>query len=344
MNSLNLTSREVQVLRALIDSYIRTAIPVGSRRLVTRYKMDVSPATIRNTLQDLEDKGLVYQPHTSAGRIPTEQAYRLYVDSLMELKPLDADEQQAILLEISSGGIAIDQILEQTCRVLSRISMQLGISISPRFTDGILTKLDLIPVAENRLLVVAAIKSGLVRSVVMEVDSSVNPKMVEETAMILNERLAGLSLGEIISTIHERFKDATTGDPKLIKLFTDSAGDILSVQTEQDLHLIGTPNITSQPEFRDPENLQNLIGVLEERQEIIDSLNSSSFTEGVVVTIGKEANLGKLNGCSLVTSTYKVGKTTGRIGVIGPTRMQYSKLMSIVDYTSKILSRILSKK
>jgi len=344
MSSYNLSSREVLVLSALIDSYIRSATPVGSRRLATRYEMGVSPATIRNTLQDLEDKGLIYQPHTSAGRIPTEQAYRLYVDSLMEVIPLNPEEQQAILIEITSGGKAIDQILEQTCRVLSRVSLQLGVSIAPRFTEGILTKLDLIPVAENRLLVVAAIKSGFVRSVVMEVDSLVNPKMVEETALILNERLVGLSLGDIISTIHERFKDTSTGDPKLIKLFTDSAGDLLSVQTEQDLHLVGTPNITSQPEFQDPENLQNLIGVLDERQDIIKSLNSTDFAEGVVVTIGEEANLGKLNGCSLVTSTYRAGKTTGRIGVIGPTRMQYSKLMSIVEYTSKILSRVLSKK
>jgi heat-inducible transcriptional repressor len=207
----------------------------------------------------------------------------------------------------------------------------------------VLTRLELIPVAENRLLVVVAIKSGLVRSVVMEVDSAINPKMVEETAGILNERLAGLTLGKIMSTIHERFRDISTGDPKLIKLFTDSAENILSLQLEKELHLVGTPNITSQPEFQDPSKLQRLISVLEERKKIISSLNAAAISEGVVVTIGKEANLGMLDGCSLVTSTYKAGKTTGTIGVIGPTRMQYSKLMSIVDFTSRLLSEILSK-
>lgn len=287
--------------------------------------------------------GLVYQPHTSAGRIPTEAAYRVYVDSLMQMKPLSPAEREMIASEMTTGSKAIDEILEQSCRVLSHVSQQLGVSVAPRFTEGVLTRLELIPVAENRLLVVAAIKSGLVRSVVMEVDSAINPKMVEETAEILNERLVGLTLGKIMSSIHERFRDITTGDPKLIKLFADSAENILSLQLDKELHLVGTPNITSQPEFQDPSKLQKLISVLEERKKIISSLNAAAISEGVVVTIGKEANLGMLDGCSLVTSTYKAGKTTGTIGVIGPTRMQYSKLMSIVDFTSRLLSDILSK-
>jgi heat-inducible transcriptional repressor len=343
MSSINLSAREMQILAALIDCYIKTAEPVGSRRLAGKYNLGVSPATIRNTLQDLEEMGLVYQPHTSAGRIPTETAYRLYVDNLMEIKPLNKNEKNRIEYELLSGNKAIDQILEQSCRVLSQVSRQLGVSMAPRFIDGILTHLDLVPVGENRLLVVVAIKSGLVRSIVMEVESVVNPKMVEETAMILNERLTGLTLRQIIDSIHDRFRDLSYGDPKLIKLFTESAETIFAPQADKDLHLVGTPNITSQPEFKDPERLQNLVSVLEERQKIVNSLSAAAIYEGVVVTIGKEANLGMLDGCSMVTSTYKAGKTTGTIGVIGPVRMEYSKLMSIVDFTSRVLSKILSK-
>ncbi|HEQ98026.1 MAG TPA: heat-inducible transcription repressor HrcA [candidate division Zixibacteria bacterium] len=343
MPKVDLSARELQVLNALIDCYIKTAEPVGSRKLATKYNLGVSPATIRNTLQDLEEMGLVYQPHTSAGRIPTEVSYRIYVDNIMQIRPLTNKEKAQIARELTSGNKAIDQILEQSCRVLSEVSMQLGVSMAPRFTEGILTHLDLVPVGENRLLVVAAVKSGLVRSVVMEVDSVVNPKMVQETADILNERLSGLTLGQIIDTIHDRFRDVSYGDPKLIKLFTESAENIFTPQTDKDLHLMGTPNITSQPEFKDPKRLQELISLIEERQKIVSSLNAAAIYEGVVVTIGKEANLGMLDGCSMVTSTYRAGKTTGTIGVIGPTRMEYSKLMSIVDYTSKVLSRILSK-
>jgi len=340
----NLTLREIQILIALIDCYIRTATPVGSRRLATKYNLNVSPATIRNALQDLEDLGLVYQPHTSAGRIPTETAYRLYVDNLMEIKPLSKSERQTINTKILSGSTAIDQLLEQSCRVLSDVTDQLGVSMAPRFTEGILTKMELIPVAEKRLLVVVAIKSGLARSIVMEVESSINPKLIQETSDLLNEHLVGLSLGKIIESINYRFKDISTGDARLIKLFIDSAQDILTPQKDIDLHLVGAPKITAQPEFQNPEKLSGLIGVLEERSNIINSLNAAAISEGVVVTIGKAANLGVLDDCSMVTSTYKVGKTTGTIGVIGPTRMQYSKLMSIVDYTSKLLSKVLSDK
>ncbi len=340
---MNLSTREIQVLSALIDSYIKTAKPVGSRRLASKYKLGVSPATIRNTLQDLEEQGLVYQPHTSAGRIPTESAYRIYVNSLMQIEPLDPNQQEVILAELTAGSIAIDQILEQSCRVLSRVSNQLGISMAPRFNEGILTKLELIPVADDRLLVIVAIKSGLVRSVVMEVESAINPKLVEETAQILNERLAGEKLGIIIETINERLSDITYGDPKLIRLFMDSTEEILKLPSDKDLHLVGTSNITMQPEFQDPKQLQKLIGILEERQRLIQSLDAATLFDGVVVTIGKDANLGMLEGCSMVTATYSAGKSKGTIGVIGPTRMEYSKLMSIVDYTSKILSKILSK-
>ena len=342
MSARNLSTREIQILVALIDCYIRTAVPVGSRKLATKYNMNVSPATIRNTLQDLEDMGLVYQPHTSAGRIPTETAYRLYVDNLIEIKPLSKSEKQFINTKILSGSNAIDQILEQSCRVLSDVTDQLGVSMAPRFIEGVLTKLELIPVAENRLLVVVAIKSGLARSIVMEVESSINPKLARETADVLNERLVGLSLGKIIASIHDRFRDINTGDARLIKMFIDSAEDILTPPRETDLHVVGAPKITAQPEFKNPEKLSGLIGILEERRNIIESLNAAAISEGVVVTIGKAANLGVLDDCSMVTSTYKAGKTTGTIGVIGPTRMQYSKLMSIVDYTSKLLSKILS--
>jgi len=338
----SLSRRELQILNALIDCYIRTAEPVGSRKLAARYNLEVSPATIRNTLQDLEDLNLVYQPHTSAGRIPTEKAYRLYVDNLMDIRPLGAAEKEQIRANLTTGSRAINEILEQSCRVLSDISRQLGVSLAPRFTEGILGRLELIPVADQRLLVVVAIKSGLVRSVVMEIDSAINPKMVEETAAILNEKLVGLTLGRIISTIHERVHDVSMGDPRLIRLFVDSAEEILSPQLERDLHLMGTHNITSQPEFRSPERLQSLIEVLEERRDIIKSLDATTISEGVVVTIGKDANLGQLDSCSMVTSTYRAGKTIGTIGVIGPTRMPYSKLMSIVDYTSRLLSEILS--
>jgi heat-inducible transcriptional repressor len=338
-----LSDRERQVLAALIDHYVKSAQPVGSRVLANRYKLGVSPATIRNTLQDLEELGLVTQPHTSAGRIPTDLGYRLYVDLLLKPEQLSFGEKQKIDDEITSAFTPIDQILEQTSRILAEVSSQLGVSTSPEFDRAVLTKMEMIPVAERKLLVVIAVRSGLVKTVLMEVDSDLSSSMVADTSRLLNEKLVGLTLGEIRRTISDRFKDVRLGDPRLLRVFTESV-NALSVEGEGDsLHVGGTPNMLRQPEFRDREILDQLLGVLESKQPLADMVSSASLKDGVVVTIGKEANIGNFEMCSMVTSTYSAGRSKGTIGVIGPTRMKYSKLVSIVDYTAKLLSKLLSE-
>ncbi|MCK4655838.1 MAG: heat-inducible transcription repressor HrcA [candidate division Zixibacteria bacterium] len=338
-----LSDRERQVLAALIDHYVKSAQPVGSRVLANRYKLGVSPATIRNTLQDLEELGLVTQPHTSAGRIPTDLGYRIYVDLMLKPEQLSAGEKQKIDDEITSAFTPIDQILEQTSRILAEVSSQLGVSTSPEFDRAVLTKMEMIPVAERKLLVVIAVRSGLVKTILMEVDSDLSSSMVVETSGLLNEKLVGLTLGEIRRTISDRFKDVRLGDPRLLRVFTESV-NALSVEGEGDsLHVGGTPNMLRQPEFRDREILDQLLGVLESKQPLADMVSSASLKDGVVVTIGKEANIGNFEMCSMVTSTYSAGRSKGTIGVIGPTRMKYSKLVSIVDYTAKLLSKLLSE-
>jgi heat-inducible transcriptional repressor len=339
----NLTERDKQILASLIDHYVKTAEPVGSRVLANKYKLGISPATIRNTLSDLEDIGLVTQPHTSAGRIPTDLGYRVYVDLLLKPDDLTADERERIKQRLSLQFTPIEQILEQTSRILAEVTSQLGLSTSPQLDTAILTKMDIIPVAERKLLVVIAVKSGLVRTILMEVDADIRDDMVSETSRLLNERFVGLSLREIKRTISDRFKDIRLGEPKLLRIFTDSMAAVSDGVDKDSLHVEGASNIIQQPEFRDREKLNELLGALESKEPIAEMVSAASLEEGVVVTIGKEANLGNFEMCSIVTSIYKVGRSHGRIGVIGPTRMQYSKLVSIVDYTAKLLSRLLSK-
>ncbi len=340
---VNLTERDKQVLASLIDHYVKTAEPVGSRVLANKYKLGVSPATIRNTLSDLEDIGLVTQPHTSAGRIPTDLGYRVYVDLLLKPEDLTSGEKDQIKQQIASQFTPIEQILEQTSRILAEVTSQLGLSTSPQLDEAVLTKMEMIPVAERKLLVVIAVKSGLVRTILMEIDSEIRSEMVTETSRLLNERLVGLTLGEIRKTISERFNDIHLGEPKLLRVFTDSMAAVSDGVDKDSLHVEGTSNIIQQPEFRDREKLNNLLDALESKEPLAEMVSSAPLEEGVVVTIGKEANLGNFEMCSIVTSTYKAGRSQGRIGVIGPTRMQYSKLVSIVDYTAKLLSRLLSK-
>ncbi len=327
----------------MINHYVATAEPVGSRAISQKYRLGISPATIRNTMQDLEEMGLISQPHTSAGRVPTDKGYRLYVDSMMGREALTASEEDQIRREICADYAAVQDILEQTARVLATVSRQLGVTIAPRFDQGVLTGVNLIPVAEKKILVVLAIKHGLVRSIVLEAESSIETEEVERTARVLNERLAGLTLGEIKDSIDVRLKETSDADPKLIKLFLDSADNLLNLIEPDQMHVGGTTNIVDQPEFKDREKLRSLIEVLEEKKLLAELVSAKGIKEGITITIGKEIESGGMQSCSLVTSPYRAGKVSGTIGIIGPTRMRYSKLVSMVEYAARLLGDVLSK-
>ncbi|MCK4385226.1 MAG: heat-inducible transcription repressor HrcA [candidate division Zixibacteria bacterium] len=339
----NLTQREKAVLQSLIDYYIATATPVGSRLIANKYKLGISPATIRNTMQDLEEMGFVTHPHTSAGRVPTDKGYRVYVDTLLEPEELTHSEEEQIKSEILVDYSAVEDLLEQTSGVLASISNQLGVTIAPRFDQGILSRINLIPVAEKKILVVLAVKHGLVRTVLLEAESNLKTETLEKTASILNERLCGLTLGELKDSIKQRLKEASTADPKLIRVFLESSENLLNLPETEQVHLGGTTNIVDQPEFKDKEKLKSLIELIEEKRLLAELVSAKGIGEGITITIGEEMERGEMQSCSLVTSPYKAGKVSGTIGIIGPTRMRYAKLVSLVDYTAKLLSEILSR-
>lgn len=339
----SLSERERLVLRSLISHYVATAEPVGSRAVAQKYRLGISPATVRNTMQDLEEMGLITHPHTSAGRVPTDKGYRLYVDSMMGPEALTASEEDQIRREICADYAAVEDILEQTALVLATVSKQLGLTIAPRFDSGILTSINLIPVAEKKILVVLAVKHGLVRTVLLEAESSVDVKSLEKTADVLNEKLSGLTLGEIKESIDLRLKETSPADARLIKLFLDSTDSLLDLTEPDQMHLGGTTNIVDQPEFKDREKLRSLIEVLEEKKLLAELISAKGIKEGISITIGKEMERGEMQSCSLVTSPYKAGKVRGTIGIIGPTRMRYSKLASMVEYAAKLLSDVLSR-
>ncbi len=339
----NLTRREKAVLQSLIDYYIATAKPVGSRLIACKFELGVSPATIRNTMQDLEEMGLVTHPHVSAGRVPTDKGYRLYVDSMIEPEELTSSEEKQINSEIMVDYAAVEDLLDQTSRVLGLISNQLGVTIAPRFDQGVLSRINLIPVAEKKILVVMAVKHGLIRTVLLEAESSLQTETLEKTASILNERLCGLTLGEIKGSMEQRLKEVSTADPKLIRVFLESSENLLNFPETEQVHLGGTTNIVDQPEFKDRDKLRSLIELIEEKRILAELVSAKGIKNGITITIGKEMERGEMQSCSLVTSSYKAGKVAGTIGVIGPTRMRYAKLVSLVDYTAKLLSDILSK-
>ena len=338
-----LNEREKAILKALIDHYIKTAEPVGSRTLSKKYNIGLSPASIRNTMKDLEEMGFITQPHTSAGRVPTDLGYRNYVDYLLTPEKLTKSEKDLILNKISTEFTEIDGILEQTSRMLGNLSKQLGIALIPRFESAILTRLELIPVAERRLMVVLVVKSGLVKSILFEVETSLPDMAISESAKVLNERLCGLTLGEIKRTIRERVKNTQTGDPKLIKLFVEGPDEIWDFPSDEKLHFSGTSNLFQQPEFQNPRDMAEMVQLIEDRRAIHQMLKSTGLSEGITISIGHKNKAGKTDQLSLLTSSYDMGGVKGVVGIIGPKRMEYSKLVSLVDYTAKMLSQILSE-
>lgn len=337
----NLTEREKQVLLNLIQHYISTADPVGSRVIANKFRMGLSPATIRNTLQDLEELGLVNQPHTSAGRIPTDSGYRVYVNYLLKPELLTQQEKDAIKGSILKEGRGVNEILGQTCKVLGEITHQLGVSISPRFDAGILKRLQLIPVAEGRIMIVVVVESGLARSVIIELEATMPDSSLIEVEAVLNERLSGLTLGEIRNSISERMADIS-GQGRLVKMIVDSKDRIWTDQRSDEVFLSGAENLVAQPEFADIHRISDLMKLLE-NSSAMSGFFDSLEDEGLIITIGKENKLAEILNCSLVSATYKVGKISGSIGIIGPTRMEYNKLVSVVKYTARMITEVLSR-
>lgn len=336
----NLSVREKQVLASLIAHYISSADPVGSRVIANKFMTDLSPATIRNTLQDLEELGLLSQPHTSAGRVPTDLGYRVYVDYLLQPNQLTQNTKDNIRQQILKEGRGINEILGQTCRVLSEITTQLGVTIAPKFDAGVLKRLELIAISKDKIMAVVVVKSGLARSVIIEIDAAVSDQLLHEVEDVLNERLAGLTLGEIRESISRRLNDVS-GKGRLINVLIDSKEKIWSESATDEIHLSGADRLVTKPEFSDQEKLSDLLKVLENGKVLTEFLRNQE-EEGLVITIGKENRLVEVMNCSLVTSSYHVGKIKGTVGIIGPTRMAYSQLVSVVEYTARTITEVLS--
>lgn len=339
---IELNEREASILSAVVDLYVKTAEPVGSRAIAQKFSLGLSPATIRNTMQDLEERGFLSQPHTSAGRIPTDLGYRYFVDRLLRPVPLTARESDVIRREVEADTQALHDILSQTSRVLSRLTNQLGVTVAPVFDRGILDRIELVHVARHRLLVIVTVRSGLARTLLLEMETDPSVTHLDDTERILNERLSGLTLGEVRRQAADRLRDSQA-EPRLLKMFVDATSELSSQHVAEEIHLGGTAHLMTQPEFRDPSNFSEVLHIVEDTAPLREWIARTELGEGIVITIGRELKAMDLQHCAMVTSTYRVGQVHGTIGVIGPTRMPYSKLVTVVDYTSKLLTQVLSR-
>ena len=346
-----LTPRERRVLEAVIKSYVQTAEPAGSRVLSRGFGLGVSPATIRNTMSDLEEKGFLRHPHTSAGRIPTDKAYRAYVDALLNAPPssIVGAERDRLHADISASNSTIETILRRAAQSLGVLTQELGVALGPRLDASVLRSLDLVRVGGDRLLLVLTLDGGVVRTVFVEVRGTVADSAVSEVTRVLNERLAGHTLRELRTSVGERLRDSGTGPDAedLLNIFVQEGEQLLdtALPLSEGSVIVGQASVlASQPEFDGAANLRRLLTLTEEPARLADALRRTHAGDerpGVSITIGGEHGDPRLDQFTVVTAEYHAGTLTGVIGVIGPTRMSYDKVISLVQHTSRLLSDLL---
>lgn len=331
-------SRKRRVLEALIDDYIATAEPVGSRTLARKYALGVSPATIRNEMADLEDLGFLEQPHTSAGRIPSDKGYRFYVDEIMQPAPLDASERERIRHAYQVRVRELHWFIHQTARLVSELTLYPSLVVAPPVEQSSLTDLSFIPLGRDTVLMVLKTSTGMVENQTFLLPDDFDAESLALLAADFTREFRGVGIQEL----KNRILDPLQGDINryqglwqlALKWVTGRDGE------EDKASLAGPLNILNYPEFRDVEKVRRVLGFLEKETAV--ELVHRTFSEGVQVVIGAESSLDDIHDCSLVTATYRMGgSVVGHLLVLGPRRMQYGRVTSIVEAVSEELTRVL---
>lgn len=335
---MDLTERKLKILQAIVGDFIYSAEPVGSRTISRKYDMGVSAATIRNEMSDLEDMGFLTHPHTSAGRIPSDKAYRLYVNSMMQKYELPEAEKQAIEREIAANMTELDKTIRHASKLLSRMTNLTAFAITPKQDENILKYVNILPVDERTVVLMIVAESGKITNTAVKLKSAYDPKSLELMAKVLTHNYRGRSLSSILTMdiINDLENDiASIGKlaQNIIPTFMSTLENMLNV----DLYVEGLENIFSIPEYNDIQRAKGFVNMLSRKQELTRLLMDREG--GVIVTIGDENDDDDMKDCSLITATYCVdGRCVGKLGVVGPTRMKYDEVTSIIEFLTQNLN------
>lgn len=341
-----LSEREEQILHAAVQTYIATAEPVGSRTIVKRFGMDISPATVRNVMADLEERGYLEQIHTSSGRVPTDKGYRYYVDHLMEVQALTQSERDRIKQDLSRRLDDADAVLRQTSHLLALVSHQTGMAEAPNEHDARVRRLELLPVSSTHVALLIVDNFARVHTLTVDMGESLTSSDVYGLVQFLNEQLKDVSLGVLAGTLQQRMRDYLEEQRCLAERALRLL-QLLPVESQRQLFLEGATQIFEQPEFRDVTRARELLGLFEERHRLVDLLRASVSEENgprTRVLIGMEAHGQGMDEISVVASPYRVNdKAVGVVGVLGPRRMPYSRFTALVDYTAEMVGKLLTR-
>ncbi len=339
-----LDERGQRVLNAIIASYIGgSGEPVGSAAVARRADLDVSPATVRAVMADLEMLGYLEKPHTSAGRVPTDRGFRLFVDSVVLARPGEprASDAREIERRLAEAPNAMPELLAETTRLLHGLSHHAGIVLAPRAAQEVLRRIELVPLRENRVLAVMITTAGSVLNKLLQLDTPFGPSELERMAALLNERIVDRSLAEVRERLSAELLAERTAYDSLLKRALLLAQEALTPGQES-LHIDGQASFLNEPGYRDVDKLRALFSAIEEKSRLLALLERAATARELTIFIGAESGLGSLPDVAIIAAPYEVdGKIVGAVGVLGPSRLDYARVVPVVEYTARAVSRAL---
>jgi heat-inducible transcriptional repressor len=338
--SHQLDARAAELLKLLIERYVHDGMPVGSRTLARAFSVELSPATIRNVMADLEEFGFVSSPHTSAGRIPTARGYRYFVDALLAPEHLSDAEQARIAEELVPGGKSPADLLQAASTLLSRLSAMAGVVTVPRRNVAVLRRIEFLPLSGGRVLAILVVNQREVQNRVLDMGRDYTAAELERYANVINEAFAGRDLLSLRKTLVE---DLTEAQKRVNQLLSEAAllaqRALDTQQDAEDYVLAGGTNLLAFQELADVNRLRNLFEALDRKRDLLELFDQCLTASGVQIFIGGESGYRVLDECSVVTAPYYVdGQVAGVLGVIGPTRMAYPRIIPLVTETARALS------
>ena len=336
-----LDTRSRTLLKALVEHYIADGQPVGSRALSKFSGLDLSPATIRNVMADLEEAGFVASPHTSAGRIPTPLGYRLFVDNLLTVQPLEARQMGA--MEEALHGLPAKQIISSASQLLSSLTHFAGVVVAPRRATSRIRQIEFLSQSEKRILLIIVTTDGEVQNRILNTEKAYSPSELVTAANYLNQNFAGLDFEQIRQHLASEIQKLRSDITPLMSQAL-AAGDAALSEDSMPYVISGERNLLDVEDLSsNMKRLRELFDLFEQRSSLVRLLDVSNRAEGVQIYIGGESGIAPLDECSVIAASYSVdGQVVGSVGVIGPTRMAYERVIPIVDITAKLLSSALS--
>jgi heat-inducible transcriptional repressor len=341
IGELNERSREI--FRRVVEAFVETGEPVGSRTISRRLGTQLSPATIRNTMADLEDAGLLYAPHTSAGRLPTTAGLRMFVDGLLEVGALTDDERRSIDGQCAAAGRSLPEVLEQVSATISGLTHCAGLVFSPK-SEKSLKHIEFVGLGPGRALVVMVSESGLVENRVLELPPGITPSMLTEAGNFLNARVAGRTLDEARADVTNEIQQQRAQLDELTKRVVEAGVATWSGSDDSYLIVRGRANLLDDVSaIGDLERIRGLFDALETKQSLVRLIDATSTADGVQIYIGAENELFQVAGCAMIVAPFSNGRerVVGAIGVVGPMRMNYARIIPMVDYTAKLIGKLL---